>query len=58
MTDRNPGDDPRPAPFDESKDNPDAPDAAAAVDEMLAFMRARQNVGDVDLKSLIDEGRL
>ena len=33
------------------------PDAAAAVDEMLAFMRARKPVGSVDLKVLINEGR-
>ena len=33
------------------------PDAAAAVDEMLAFMHARKPVGSVDLKVLINEGR-
>lgn len=32
-------------------------DAAAAVDEMLAFMQSRKPVGSVDLKALIDEGR-
>jgi antitoxin (DNA-binding transcriptional repressor) of toxin-antitoxin stability system len=32
-------------------------DAAAAVDEMRSFMRARKPVADVDLKALINEGR-
>ena len=32
-------------------------DAAAAVDEMRAFMRARKPVAGVDLKALINEGR-
>lgn len=34
-----------------------ASDAAAAVDEMRAFTRARKPVADVDLKALINEGR-
>ncbi len=33
------------------------PDASSAVDEMLAFIRARKPVGSVDLKALINEGR-
>jgi prevent-host-death family protein len=33
------------------------PDSAAAVDEMLTFMRARKPVDNVDLKALINEGR-
>lgn len=33
------------------------PDAVAAVDEMLAFMRTHKPVGSVDLKALINEGR-
>ena len=31
--------------------------SAAAVDEMLSFMQARQPVDGVDLKALINEGR-
>ncbi len=31
--------------------------AVAAAESMRAFMRSRQPVADVDLKSLIDEGR-
>jgi hypothetical protein len=30
----------------------------AAVDEMLAFMRSLKAQGAIDLKALIDEGRL
>ena len=32
-------------------------DAAAAAEEMRAFMRARRPVAGLDLKTLIDEGR-
>lgn len=32
-------------------------DAVAAVDEMLALMRARKPVASIDLKALINEGR-
>jgi antitoxin (DNA-binding transcriptional repressor) of toxin-antitoxin stability system len=32
-------------------------DAVAAVDEMLAFMKAHAPVEAIDLKALIDEGR-
>jgi antitoxin (DNA-binding transcriptional repressor) of toxin-antitoxin stability system len=32
-------------------------DAAAAADEMLAFMQAQKKVPGIDLKSLINEGR-
>lgn len=34
-----------------------ASDAVVAVDDMLAFMQARQSGRDIDLKALIDEGR-
>jgi antitoxin (DNA-binding transcriptional repressor) of toxin-antitoxin stability system len=33
-------------------------DVVAAVDEMWAFMRSRKPVVDVDLKALINEGRV
>jgi antitoxin (DNA-binding transcriptional repressor) of toxin-antitoxin stability system len=33
------------------------PDVAAAVDEMRSFMRARKPLADIDLKTLINEGR-
>jgi antitoxin (DNA-binding transcriptional repressor) of toxin-antitoxin stability system len=32
-------------------------DAATAADEMLSFMRARKSLPDIDLETLIDEGR-
>ena len=32
-------------------------DAVAAVDDMLSLMQARQPVGGLDLKALINEGR-
>jgi prevent-host-death family protein len=32
-------------------------DAAAAVDEMLAFMQARKPVSGINIKALINEGR-
>ena len=38
-------------------ENDRSPDAAAAADEMLAFMQAQIKGFGVDLKSLIDEGR-
>jgi prevent-host-death family protein len=33
-------------------------DAVAAADEMLSFMQTRKPVDSVDLKALIDEGRV
>ncbi len=33
-------------------------DAAAAVDDMLSFMQAHRSVVGIDLKDLINEGRL
>jgi antitoxin (DNA-binding transcriptional repressor) of toxin-antitoxin stability system len=34
-----------------------SPDAAAAAEEMLAFMQTQRQGPGIDLKSLIDEGR-
>ncbi|MCL2297985.1 MAG: type II toxin-antitoxin system prevent-host-death family antitoxin [Proteobacteria bacterium] len=40
-------------PAEESKHS----DAAAAADEMLAFMQTRKPVSGIDIKALINEGR-
>ena len=44
------------ADLDPAESNKDS-DAVAAVDDMLTLMQARQPVGGINLKALINEGR-